>query len=717
MTDRRQERTVLSILLPCSLVAALLACGGDADNDLSAGPVCTDDVCPADASADTSPAPERPLPDADPVPRPWVPEPGATLNERDSDGDGIPDRVEGTDDADGDGFPNYLDLDSDGDGIPDAIEGVVDTDFDGIPDFLDLDSDGDGIPDAIEGAVDADGDGVLNFRDIDADGDDIWDRWEGIADPDGDGIPNFLDLDSDGDGWSDADEYGRGAGTGLPPLDTDIDGVPDFLDLDSDGDGLADEEELGCPESTERLLADSDDDGYPDLVEVVFSPPGVNKACDPDTNIAEDVDFYFELRYLDNEEDAPLDFLPAVRRGDVVFNMDTTGSMGGSIETLKRTLSSALIPALTTQLEDVGIGVTAFDDFPCNGHGSGQDLPFHLLQRITTSDRDAQAGVNALRLRFGSDQPESGIESLYQIATGVGRSNRSGCAVDRPLGAWLVPPFDPAVGFRLGAADGTIGGVGFRDGSAPVIVHITDAPSHAKGESVSSGAPYQYGATRVETQNSLRAIGARIIGVLAGGNSAQARDDLEGLTTVTGSAVRPCAWGAARPAGCAATECCTGPDRTGRPPINGLCPLVYDARSDGTGLAESIVSGTQVLLESAAIDLTARVRLDPDTLADEGLDTSCFLRAVRPIRALPPPGDCAPQPVVADLDRDGIPDGFSGVVPGSFLEFEVTAFNDCYPPDRRPRVFLAWIDIVESRGAAVYDTRLVTILVPPDFKR
>lgn len=37
----------------------------------------------------------------------------------DSDGDGIPDIKEGTDDLDGDGIPNYLDWDSDGDGVPD----------------------------------------------------------------------------------------------------------------------------------------------------------------------------------------------------------------------------------------------------------------------------------------------------------------------------------------------------------------------------------------------------------------------------------------------------------------------------------------------------------------------------------------------------------------------------------------------------------------------
>ncbi len=57
----------------------------------------------------------------------------------DTDGDGIPDSVEGDGDPDGDGIPNWQDTDSDGDGIPDADEGLTDSDGDGIPDFLDPD--------------------------------------------------------------------------------------------------------------------------------------------------------------------------------------------------------------------------------------------------------------------------------------------------------------------------------------------------------------------------------------------------------------------------------------------------------------------------------------------------------------------------------------------------------------------------------------------------
>lgn len=85
--------------------------------------------------------------------------------DRDADGDGISDELEGSDDFDGDGIPNYLDRDADGDGISDSIEGYRDQDGDGDRNFLDTDSDGDGIPDSKEGTGDDDGDGIPDYLD------------------------------------------------------------------------------------------------------------------------------------------------------------------------------------------------------------------------------------------------------------------------------------------------------------------------------------------------------------------------------------------------------------------------------------------------------------------------------------------------------------------------------------------------------------------------
>jgi hypothetical protein len=201
----------------------------------------------------------------------------------DSDGDGVPDRVEGLSDADNDDVPNYLDDDSDGDGIADATEGqgLIDTDDDGILDYLDLDSDSDSIADAPEGEGDVDLDGIPNYRDDDSDGDGILDGWEKDDDPDNDGRPNYLDRDSDNDGILDLLE-----GTG----DFDHDGIANYLDLDSDDDGIADAQE-GITDSDgdgihDYLDLDSDADNVPDAVEGIgdLDRDGIPNYLDDDSD-------------------------------------------------------------------------------------------------------------------------------------------------------------------------------------------------------------------------------------------------------------------------------------------------------------------------------------------------------------------------------------------------------------------------------------------------
>jgi hypothetical protein len=585
--------------------------------------------------------------------------------------------------------------DTDGDGIPDCIEGFDDADGDGIPNCADLDSDGDGIPDAIEGNEDADGDGIPNFLDLDSDGDGIPDQFEGVGDPDGDGIPNFLDLDSDGDGIPDAVEYGRAPGSMERPIDTDGDGVPDFLDLDSDGDGLSDSDELGCPASTERTLADSDGDGFSDLLEVAFG----SDPCDPASDIRAFVDFFFRLPYRDGEPHDTLEFSTDQRQGDVAFVVDTTGSMSGEIGNLRNSLRTTIIPQISTTLDNVGIGIARFDDFPCGGYGSSGagDRPFELVQRVTLDTTAAQNGVNTLNTRNGGDFPESGFTALHQAVSGEGWTG--GCTT--------IPPFDPARGLVPGVADGTIGGMGFREGSAPIVVMITDATQHARGQN-----GYPYGATREEAYSAARAIGARVVGVASGD---PARPDLIEMTNRTGSRVPPCAWPPERCGG----GCCTGLNGARQNPDgDGLCPLVFSINANGNGLDSSIVDGIRALIEFAPIDITTRVRRDEDEFAITGIDTALFILSIEAIAAVSPPGACvtSTEPPPFDFSGDGIPDGFQNVAPGSTVFFDVGAYNDHVPPQDRPQVFRAWIDVM-GNGVAVLDTRLVTILVPPEVKR
>ena len=181
----------------------------------------------------------------------------------DSDGDSVPDVVEGdnpnrrqyaawdtndnndpTDEAD---YPN----DTDDDGIRDLFDdylgtgigqvlgsgsAVQDSDRDGIWDFQDVDDDNDGDP-----TIDEDDD-VTNNDPTDDFIDDsplnrIPDYLFGQGDIDGDGINDNFDLDSDNDGLRDIDEDG---GTGIDPSgDIDNDGLLNYEDDDMDGDGLA----------------------------------------------------------------------------------------------------------------------------------------------------------------------------------------------------------------------------------------------------------------------------------------------------------------------------------------------------------------------------------------------------------------------------------------------------------------------------------------------
>jgi len=146
---------------------------------------------------------------------------GAMYTE-DSDGDGIPDGIEGDGDPDNDGVPNYQDNDSDGDGIPDNQEAgpdpmnPLDTDEDGTPDFLDTDSDNDGVPDSQEGTGDMDGDGIPDYLD----------------DTDNSGTDTDTDTDSD----TDSD------------VDTDTD-----MDTDSDAD-YCDEQDFTIEPQPARVL-------------------------------------------------------------------------------------------------------------------------------------------------------------------------------------------------------------------------------------------------------------------------------------------------------------------------------------------------------------------------------------------------------------------------------------------------------------------------------
>ncbi|GAB2607857.1 hypothetical protein GCM10026987_02060 [Belliella aquatica] len=221
---------------------------------------------------------------------------------RDSDGDGVPDVEEikdGTDptdpedfkDTDGDGVPDFVEdkdgtdptdpedfKDTDGDGVPDYVEDKDGTDPTNPEDFKD--TDGDGVPDHVEDKdgtdptvpedfKDTDGDGVPDYVE-DEDGTDPTDP-EDFKDTDGDGVPDYVE-DKDGTDSTDPEDF----------KDTDGDGVPDYVEdkdgtdptdpenfKDTDGDGVPDyvEDKDGTDSTDPKDFKDTDGDGVPDYVE------------------------------------------------------------------------------------------------------------------------------------------------------------------------------------------------------------------------------------------------------------------------------------------------------------------------------------------------------------------------------------------------------------------------------------------------------------------
>ena len=184
-----------------------------------------------------------------------------------------------------------------------------------------------------------------------------------------------------------------------------------------------------------------------------------------------------------------------------------------------------------------------------------------------------QAALNRTTPGYGGDGPETDIEALYQLVTGVGfDGNNNGSVLDsgpaglaatqlNPGNSGDVPSFasfQADAGASVMPAAGTVGGAGFRAGALPIILTATDIgfAYQPKGETTSPGlasrlpvssltgtsrstTPYNSGAGLQQTVTALNALGALVIGL---GTNPQAnvdpRQGLEALSKLTGAVNR-----------------------------------------------------------------------------------------------------------------------------------------------------------------------------------
>jgi len=414
-------------------------------------------------------------------------------------------------------------------------------------------------------------------------------------------------------------------------------------------------------------------------------------------------DFFFVLPFEDpaGSQDKPLTFTTDVKSMDVFINMDTTGSMSGAITNLRNALGSTIIPEIQMQVPNTQFGAGTFDDFPISPYGtSGPDQPFVLLQEITNNVANVQAAVATYSAAGGNDWPESNVEALYQIATGEG----------------LAGPAPTSVP----ANNSGIGGVGFREGSFPVVVSITDAPSHDPGGNAACSGEVYGGAvagvahTQAQAMSALNAICGRVIQIAVNQSSGtcNAYEDGVQFNEATGALVPPEAWDiAGRPAGCAAGQCCTGQNGAGRAPDgNGLCPMTYTASSSGAGVDSSFSDAVSLLAAYGQFDVTSAVSgVDTDVdggALPMGTTTADFIQAVTPFDhgVVPLPG--VPDPTLT-------PTSFENVIPDTDVIFTVTAYNDFVEQGPEPRLFTANIQVLAD-DCGDLDDRDVFILVPPE---
>ncbi len=553
----------------------------------------------------------------------------------DLDDDGIIDQHDGTEDADEDGDTNENDGDSDGDGISDAVEAgdqdpmtyPIDTDGDGGPDFLDVDSDDNCINDLEErpagGEIaDTDGDGDPDFRDSDNDGDHILDVSEigtscAAPDSDSDLVPNYLDTDSDNDGVDDVYESGISAGIESDPVDTDGDGTVDYLDADSDGDGLLDNVEGGtvsgsAPNDTDGdgtydfQDLDADGDGLPDGYEVDINTDPFDLDTDGDgftdgAEVAADTNpldpgdiidgLYIVVPERSNVE-SKFDFELRIQEGDIAFLIDTTCSMSSTAHAIAAEFSD-VVDELEDVLPAAEFGVGTFDDYAFAGYGSpfSGDKPFEMRQQITEEVDQMQDTLNAIPIHGGSDGPESGMESLYQAATGAGYDQDCDGSYDnstdvKPFIATTDDPFGGSGGQFYDSTDdstGELGGFGFNDYALPIIVHATDnyLRDPENGYGTPGGCPQDAGFSDVVS--AVGDLGAYLIEVST--QSTLGVPQMEDLADATGSIA----------------------DTDGDGIAND--PLVYEWFGSDDDFRESIVGAISDLLNSITFD---KVSLEVD---------------------------------------------------------------------------------------------------------
>jgi hypothetical protein len=401
-------------------------------------------------------------------------------------------------DADGDGYGNPTDFTSGCTAPVGFVSDCSDCDDWAEASHPDADETCDGVDEDCDGAVDnAPIDGQQWYLDSDGDG------YGGatLSDPactqPADTTTTSEDCDDeDSEVHPDAEE------TWYDGEDSDCDGADDY-DQDADGHPHSDHGGDDCD--------DEDAAVYPGAVD--WPDDGVDADCDgaDPSGVAVEVE-------AGDQRDWGLS-LDMSMNVDLAFVLDNTGSMGS---TWKNYTSMAdIVSQVEAVVDTPGWGLASFADYPSGDLGNEGDLPFELLQPITTDAATWELAWGDLDECHGGDGPESGMEALVQAAAGGGYDLGCDGSYDSeqdvlPFLASTSDPFGGAGGESYDAkvpGIGTLGGMGFRAGMLPIIFLATDYDLRDPdaGYEVPGGCPEDAGHTTAVA--ALQDLGALLIGL------------------------------------------------------------------------------------------------------------------------------------------------------------------------------------------------------------
>jgi hypothetical protein len=390
-------------------------------------------------------------------------------------------------------------------------------------------------------------------------------------------------------------------------------------------------------------------------------------------------DFFFVVPY--NGPPSPtkdvLGFGTNLKNADVVFSVDTTGSMGGSITNLKNGLNG-MFPQLVAKIPSVGLGVVDFKDV---GDGAAVLNPRQRINATANAATLATAAANAMTATGGGDEPEADIVSLTYIAQG-----------SYP-GVAAVVSYTPPAPFW--------GGVNFRPGAVPIVVNVTDATWKQN-----SGGIGALGA--VQTIYAGKNI--RFVGV-TDTHAGVAENEVNTLSDATKSNLAPAAFGTSG-------QCPTGQGGANRAPSgpSGSCRLNF-LINNGSSLTGSVVTAISAIAIGSTFDITAIP--SNDSTNPGSVDATKFIKSLRAMDEGDTTEGCAALGAskVKDTDGDGVMDTFIQITASASNRvcFEVNPnMNTIVPPTNVAQIFRAFIDVVGMPGAVnLGDRRQVLFLVPP----